>query len=1071
MKKLQDIVPNKSTIPTVTNSVPNTTVHNTALEARADARKAVMDLYKGDFGYSIILKEGRVSEEQLTNVFDDLKLSRTSPKPYDVTQHSRTTHANETLTNNRLLETTSQRNDIAVSKVLDPSSSLNTIDVTTPHVEKAGNLSPNTSPTTGTKTAATTDKERTLQLKMEALRKSREERAQKAAAKNVQAAPTAPVTAQAEPPKSVAVPEFAPKSVGSAPQTKAESDSHTAVHVVSECSASPLTSGSPSTQAEHIKIQEQTPKTPSVPVQSFQHQPPSSSTAIHSLTQNNAAQQSIIPGLFINQRKRPVAADFDTPATMAPFKRPFGEIRSETPLVIDVSEEEDESDDEDVEMDLESPIEQSSPVQPSRSLSNQHNQYTSSLSNTPQRIPATPQFANAGINTPPATQTIRGGPIDVLRAKEQQIEEMRRKIAEAEAAKAQKRAQKIASGNSTPRQTDINNETGKPTNGTAIRASENSSPVHKIQIAVQIQESINTADGKVNAEQKRLSEAQVVEQEKAAELKIQEAESKRLRRQRLASDLPRVDAEVVEKQRKLDELRAQMAQMEAEIQKTLEDKRKLAEEMEILGQDTEDQLQAQKDRLDELTNINDAHDLISSQPASEVVPVPGISTTIHPETEFVQQRSPLHHTDKLDGARIINYSLSAERQVAVPNTHDNGRSDAFEEPKPQHTAGLEPSRREEIATADQILDDALQEAARAEADSSGHGESDAMDADDFYATEDPPEIDNHSTSMDVDDRSPSYSPVLERSTHNVVEPESDHYSPVPEHIESRDIESDDYEPDDYEPEALSSISNSPPFSPEPPQQPLENGEFMKVAQVRDEGEVTDETEDAGMTNGSGILSNENEKAMAIDGTGVEAFSKDGENLTAIDDSEHDTAGAQVQTVRKFSLSNDDIEAEDTIPQSKGGHPVLNEDSIVANPDETPLFTPYESPLKMLRTYRFHPDYNKEITGGYRSLTYNHNIDPKKTFCPWELGGACNDKTCTYQHFKDIGLLDSVIITSLGNPDEFIGEQRQRFCDGLKHTLSNLREKKVKDFDVIAKEVVAHRTRFLGNESKVLTGTT
>lgn len=105
-----------------------------------------------------------------------------------------------------------------------------------------------------------------------------------------------------------------------------------------------------------------------------------------------------------------------------------------------------------------------------------------------------------------------------------------------------------------------------------------------------------------------------------------------------------------------------------------------------------------------------------------------------------------------------------------------------------------------------------------------------------------------------------------------------------------------------------------------------------------------------------------------------------------------------------------------------------------------------------------------------------------------------------QHFKDIGLpgalgslkpaqtvlhfripshdplsypkltyrcIDDAILTALGSPDEFRGEQRDRFCIGLKEVLLGLRVRKIRDFDIIASEIIAHRTKFLGDDSKVL----
>ena len=68
------------------------------------------------------------------------------------------------------------------------------------------------------------------------------------------------------------------------------------------------------------------------------------------------------------------------------------------------------------------------------------------------------------------------------------------------------------------------------------------------------------------------------------------------------------------------------------------------------------------------------------------------------------------------------------------------------------------------------------------------------------------------------------------------------------------------------------------------------------------------------------------------------------------------------------------------------------------------FTPYESPLKQFKSYRFRPEYLAEVPSGFRSLTYSHGIDPDKPLCRYELaGGICNDKSCDGQHFRGLGL--------------------------------------------------------------------
>jgi hypothetical protein len=61
-------------------------------------------------------------------------------------------------------------------------------------------------------------------------------------------------------------------------------------------------------------------------------------------------------------------------------------------------------------------------------------------------------------------------------------------------------------------------------------------------------------------------------------------------------------------------------------------------------------------------------------------------------------------------------------------------------------------------------------------------------------------------------------------------------------------------------------------------------------------------------------------------------------------------------------------------------------------------------LKYFKDYRFHPEFTKDVAGGYKSITYSNNINAFKEFCRFELaGGICNDATCEFQHFRDIAL--------------------------------------------------------------------
>ncbi|KAJ5146099.1 uncharacterized protein N7515_000663 [Penicillium bovifimosum] len=141
----------------------------------------------------------------------------------------------------------------------------------------------------------------------------------------------------------------------------------------------------------------------------------------------------------------------------------------------------------------------------------------------------------------------------------------------------------------------------------------------------------------------------------------------------------------------------------------------------------------------------------------------------------------------------------------------------------------------------------------------------------------------------------------------------------------------------------------------------------------------------------------------------------------------------------------------------------------------PRFTPYISPLRAFKAYRYHSDYEDEVPGGYRSLTYSHNIDPMEYLCPYDLnGGVCNDKTCEFQHFRDITLsepltsTDDKILVQMGSVREGrTEEEKETYLTGLKEIINNLRRDKVKDFNAVASEIAAYRRRFLHDPTRVL----
>ncbi|KAK1758720.1 protein red1 [Echria macrotheca] len=148
------------------------------------------------------------------------------------------------------------------------------------------------------------------------------------------------------------------------------------------------------------------------------------------------------------------------------------------------------------------------------------------------------------------------------------------------------------------------------------------------------------------------------------------------------------------------------------------------------------------------------------------------------------------------------------------------------------------------------------------------------------------------------------------------------------------------------------------------------------------------------------------------------------------------------------------------------------------------FTPYQSPLRYFLAYRYHPDFLKTVPGGLRSLTYSNMIDPKATMCPYELSGQACPEGCGFQHFKSIilgapvlaplsadsyhfSVPDEQILVELGRSDDYTGERRSLFIQGLREVLQDFRLNKVKDFDTLARGIIDYRSRFLGDKSRIL----
>ncbi|PFH57690.1 hypothetical protein XA68_14683 [Ophiocordyceps unilateralis] len=160
--------------------------------------------------------------------------------------------------------------------------------------------------------------------------------------------------------------------------------------------------------------------------------------------------------------------------------------------------------------------------------------------------------------------------------------------------------------------------------------------------------------------------------------------------------------------------------------------------------------------------------------------------------------------------------------------------------------------------------------------------------------------------------------------------------------------------------------------------------------------------------------------------------------------------------------------EETVPQMKPAK--RGQQSLGGTSDATNgHFVPYETPLQCFRAYRFHPEFGKRVDGGLRSLTYSNKIDVQKQVCPDELAGQpCpRDGQCDYQHFESMKAPDDQILLQLGAAGHYQEAQKQQYIAGLRELLTDLRNRKVKDFNTISQGIIDYRARFLGDVSKIL----
>ncbi|KAL1866524.1 hypothetical protein Daus18300_006759 [Diaporthe australafricana] len=363
-------------------------------EAQNEAKKAILRLLPHGVKYQTYIDEG-FDEKVIKSLFTQLNLApattnpASSGKPSEIQEikiQDQGAASSESSQADAMAKKQEERKD-KIARLLAEKKAKAAAEATTGPKAPSATTSTGASTPSTPATKPTTQAQKTLllQQKMEALRKAREARTQQASQK-----PDSP---------KLGIPEehtttLSTQGLATAPQTSA--GFKIAVQVGTP-------SGAMSTPQDRSRQAAATP--------------------------NTGFQSPALPGLSnkpINQRKRPVAADFVDYPTQA-IKRPLLPSRQASSLVISVSDDEDDDEDDDVDMEVDSPTEESpAPTQQNFSL--------------PRRGPSVrdfPPLTNAGpprhLSSPaPGTPGGKTATVD-LKAMEKAIADYKRKIQVAEA--------------------------------------------------------------------------------------------------------------------------------------------------------------------------------------------------------------------------------------------------------------------------------------------------------------------------------------------------------------------------------------------------------------------------------------------------------------------------------------------------------------------------------------------------------------------------------------------------------------------------------------------------------------
>lgn len=684
-----------------------------------------------------------------------------------------------------------------------------------------------------------------------------------------------------------------------------------------------------------------------------------------------------IPGLFMNPppqldpprnltmapsvpQKRPAPTDTEasTPrGSVTPFTRPLGDLPhayQEEPMIIEVSEDEDGSD-----MDIDDDQGPAQAVLASSSMNIQR-QAPGTISDFPSRQTSVLAGSSA-VSTPgpqtPATQARE----TELKSKEDQLAAMKVMLKKKLAEKREKDKAAAAAAAATAAPSASSNmlaNTASPQTGVT------SASLPQVQAPP--------------------AEPASVSHDLSGDANELIRDVKRRRREEIQSKQSSFDAELATNTDRMAQLMKEMEMLKAHNEKIARDKEQLTHELESLGVDTEGMSHAEmREKKDEIERQMSPEPRILDQ---------GVTQASAPlTTPSINAVAATEHQSEINSVAAPHVPILEETAVQ-PHSLLPGLGHASQ-PQDDAVMPLQPQKYPDSTIADpRVQDESVTEQNIPEIStgvaSDVQGFATPLDEEDFYspapATAAQPEIEP------VDARSPSEEGEVEMSVSSEDEEEYDPEEPVViTEAPTRNAQIP-------EAEAATSVVPSEDVSTEDEEvyEPPDIDEDMIDAQPAESVAVSDAIPPEAEAEGD---------AMDIASSSSEDTDSDSDSNSSSDGEITSEAEANESISGIHTVQQDDNVADDLAPElqsASAAQPAPAADEEVHPPE----FTRYQSPLRMFKSYRYHPKFAEEIAGGFLSSTFSHQIDPDKPMCQFETaGGSCNDANCLNQHFRDLGI--------------------------------------------------------------------